>query len=42
MTDRVAILNEGKVATLIDFHKEPQKRKDLKLVFFKVYGAKLS
>lgn len=41
VTDRVAILNEGKVATLIDFHKEPQKRKDLKLVFFKVYGAKL-
>ncbi len=36
--DRVAIIDEGKVATLIDFHKEPLKRKDLKLIFFRVYG----
>lgn len=38
--DRVAILNDGKVATLIDFAREPLKRKDLKLVFFRVYGEK--
>lgn len=36
--DKVAIVNEGKIAVELDFKKEPYKRKDLKRVFFKVYG----
>ncbi len=36
--DRVAIINGGQVATLVDFKREPLKRKDLKRIFFKAYG----
>ena len=36
--DRVAIILDGKVATLIDFKKEPLKRRDLAKIFFKTYG----
>lgn len=36
--DRVAIINDGKVVTLIDFNKEPIKRKELSKIFFKTYG----
>lgn len=36
--DRVAIINNGKVVELIDFNKEPLKRRDLARIFFKVYG----
>jgi len=36
--DRVAILNDGKVAELIDFKKEPLKRRDLSKIFFSTYG----
>ena len=36
--DRVAIINEGKVVSLIDFKKEPLKRRDLSKIFFKIYG----
>lgn len=36
---RVAIINDGKVATLIDFVREPYKKKDLKTIFFKVYRS---
>lgn len=36
--DRVAIVNDGKVVNLIDFNKEPTKRKELSKIFFKTYG----
>ena len=36
--DRVAIVNDGKVVNLIDFNKEPIKRKELSKIFFKTYG----
>ena len=36
--DRVAIINDGKVVNLIDFNKEPIKRKELAKIFFKTYG----
>ena len=36
--DRVAIINNGTVSTLIDFKKEPMKRRDLSKTFFKTYG----
>ena len=36
--DRVAIINNGTVSTLIDFKKEPMKRRDLSKIFFKTYG----
>ena len=36
--DRVAIINDGKVVELIDFNKEPLKRRDLNKIFFKIYG----
>lgn len=39
--DRVAIINDGKIDLLIDLNKEPFKRKNLKTIFFKVYGEKL-
>ena len=39
--DRVAIVNDGVIATLIDFKKEPLKRKDLKRIFFRAYGYEL-
>ena len=39
--DRVAILNNGQIASLIDFKVEPLKRKDLRRIFFKVYGEKI-
>lgn len=37
--DRVAIINNGVVAELIDFSKEPLKRRDLSRIFFSTYGA---
>ena len=39
--DRVAIINDGKVVELIDFNKEPLKRRDLNKIFFKIYGDTL-
>lgn len=39
--DRVAIINNGNIVNLIDFNKEPLKRKDLKRIFFRVYGINL-
>jgi len=36
--DRVAIVNNGVIASLIDFHKEPLKRRDLPNIFLSVYG----
>ena len=39
--DRVAILNNGQIASLIDFKVEPLKRKDLRRIFFKIYGEKI-
>lgn len=39
--DRVAIINDGKVVELIDFNKEPLKRRDLNKIFFKIYGETL-
>lgn len=35
--DRVAIIDNGVVATLIDFNKEPLKRKELEKIFFNLY-----
>lgn len=35
--DRVAIINDGNIQTLIDFNKEPFKRKNLKSIFFRIY-----
>ena len=37
VADRVAIINDGKVATLIDFTEEPTKRRDLSRIFLKTY-----
>lgn len=39
--DKVAIVNNGVICQEIDFKKEPYKRKDLKRIFFRVYGDKL-
>ena len=39
--DRVAIINDGKVVELIDFNKEPLKRRDLNKIFFKIYGESI-
>lgn len=36
--NRVAIINDGVVARLIDFQKEPMMRKNLSKVFFSTYG----
>ena len=36
--DRVAIINNGVVADLIDFKIEPLKRRDLARIFFTTYG----
>ncbi len=36
--DRVAIINDGKVVDIIDFNKEPLKRRELNKIFFKIYG----
>lgn len=36
--DRVAIINDGVVAELIDFKQEPLKRRNLSNIFFKTYG----
>ena len=36
--DRVAIINDGRVEMLIDFKKDPLKRRDLSKIFFKIYG----
>lgn len=38
--DRVGIVNNGVVDTLIDFHKEPLKRRDLPRIFLEVYKEK--
>ena len=35
--DRVAIINDGNIQTLIDLNKEPFKRKNLKSIFFRIY-----
>ena len=37
--DRVAIINDGKIAEIIDFKKDPLKRKDLNKIFMKIYGG---
>lgn len=37
--NRVAIINDGVVAELIDFAKEPLKRRNLSKIFFSTYGA---
>ncbi len=37
LCDRVAILNEGKVATLLDLNKNPNARLSLKRQFFEIY-----
>lgn len=37
---RVAIINNGVVAELIDFKKEPLKRRNLGKIFFSTYGKK--
>lgn len=39
--DKVAIVNDGKIVQEIDFKVEPFKRKDLKRIFFRVYGENL-
>ena len=39
LCDRVAIINNGQIAQEIDFKKQPNKRKDLKRIFFKIYGV---
>lgn len=39
--DKVAIVNNGVICQEIDFKKEPYKRKDLKRIFFRVYGDKI-
>lgn len=39
--DRVAIINDEKVVELIDFNKEPLKRRDLNKIFFKIYGESI-
>ena len=39
--DKVAIVNNGVIYQEIDFKKEPYKRKDLKRIFFRVYGDKI-
>ena len=36
--DRVAIINDGKVVNLLDFKKDPLKRRDLSKIFFSTYG----
>ena len=36
--DRVAIINDGVVQQIIDFKKEPLKRRELSKIFFKTYG----
>lgn len=38
--DRVGIVHNGVVADLIDFRKEPLKRRDLPRIFFDIYGEK--
>ena len=38
--NRVAIINNGVVAELIDFKKEPLKRRNLGKIFFSTYGKK--
>lgn len=38
LADEAAILYGGKVSTLIDFRKEPFKRRDLSAIFFHLYG----
>lgn len=38
--DRVAIINDGVVAQLIDFNEEPLKRRQLSNIFFSTYGQK--
>lgn len=37
--DKVAIVNNGVIAAQLDFKKEPYKRKDLKRIFFRLYGV---
>lgn len=36
--DRVAIINDGKIVDIIDFNKEPLKRRELNKIFLKIYG----
>ena len=36
--DRVAILKEGRIASLIDFALEPFKRKELRRIFLHIQG----
>lgn len=39
--DRVAIINDGVVMNLIDFRKEPLKRREITKIFFKTYGEEI-
>jgi ABC-2 type transport system ATP-binding protein len=41
LCDRVAIVNDGKVAYLFDLDKEPNRRIQLEHIFMEVYGRKL-
>jgi len=39
--DRVAIINDGKVAVLYDLNKEPNRRIQLPRIFMNIYGEDL-
>ena len=39
--DRVAIINDGVVMKLIDFRKEPLKRREITRIFFETYGEEI-
>lgn len=39
LCDRVAIINDGKVAALYDLNKDPNKRLQLSRIFFSTYGG---
>ena len=39
LCDRVAIINEGKVACIYDLNKDPNKRIQLSRLFMEMYGV---
>ena len=39
LCDRVAIINEGKVAAIYDLNKDPNKRIQLARLFIDIYGG---
>jgi ABC-2 type transport system ATP-binding protein len=41
LCDRVAIVNDGKIAYLFDLNKEPNRRIQLEHIFMEVYGKKI-